>query len=896
MATAADTPPVTPRLRWPRTAAGRVEDWLLAERAQVPLWSPAAFGLGIVLYFMLPWAAERTAAVVVAFAVAGLGLVVRGMAGRMLVWAGVLVVLGFGIAAYRSNDVESPVLRDRYQGDVAGIVEAIEVRTGRNQVRFLLAPDDPGLPRHVRLSLKPSAVPPGLAPGAQVRLRAMLLPPQGPSFPGGYDFARTLWFAQIGATGYPLGTAVVTRAAPPPAGVAAWLDDARTRLTRRIERAVPGDAGAISAAFVTGDQGQISQEVNLAMRWSGMAHLLSISGVHIAIVVGGTMWLTRALLCLSPWIALRWPVKAISAGAAAMTGIAYTILAGAQVPTVRSCIGTVVVLFGVILGREALSLRLLAAGGFVILAVRPEALLGPSFQLTFAAVTGLVALFNSKFGRWLMSPRQHASRVSRTLQHLAGLFVTGIIAEALLSATALFHFNSTGAYGVLANLIAIPWTEFVIMPLLVVALALDPLGVAHGTGIAAPAGDAVEGSRRSPGVRPGVCRRGRRRQRPPAPRLVPPALAQARSDRTWDNRSGGHLALPPPGRDCCRVDRGSPVAAAAAGLATARSATSADSRSNHPDQRACLLGSLGPKGRLAVAAQQPGQLALDPHPRRQVALRRVHRVRRFELDHALGMLEILERGVAAVDEGDDDVAVAGAVAATDQGIVAVEDAGIDHRVARHLECIMVAGAEQRRGHREQAIILERGDRLAGRDAAVEGQFDDVVRRRRRAAAEIGVNDFTLRRGRGSLRHLPLNDFGHPQDLERPRAVGQAANEGTFLERIDQAMDARLGLEGKRILHLLERWRDAAFVKAHVDEGEQIVLLARQHRTLQGTYGERLGNTRYGVKSDTGHQCSREQLGRVWLADDEDIAAGQDVEHRAVLPGERLGGAAGQARA
>lgn len=479
MATAADTPPVTPRLRWPRTAAGRVEDWLLAERAQVPLWSPAAFGLGIVLYFMLPWAAERTAAVVVAFAVAGLGLVVRGMAGRMLVWAGVLVVLGFGIAAYRSNDVASPVLRDRYQGDVAGIVEAIEVRTGRNQVRFLLAPDDPGLPRHVRLSLKPSAVPPGLAPGAQVRLRAMLLPPQGPSFPGGYDFARTLWFAQIGATGYPLSTAVVTRAAPPPAGVAAWLDDARTRLTRRIERAVPGDAGAISAAFVTGDQGQISQEVNLAMRWSGMAHLLSISGVHIAIVVGGTMWLTRALLCLSPWIALRWPVKAISAGAAAMTRIAYTILAGAQVPTVRSCIGTVVVLFGVILGREALSLRLLAAGGFVILAVRPEALLGPSFQLTFAAVTGLVALFNSKFGRWLISPRQHVSRVSRTLQHLAGLLVTGIIAEALLSATALFHFNSTGAYGVLANLIAIPWTEFVIMPLLVVALALDPLGVAH---------------------------------------------------------------------------------------------------------------------------------------------------------------------------------------------------------------------------------------------------------------------------------------------------------------------------------------------------------------------------------------------------------------------------------
>lgn len=478
MASAADAGVGRPRWRvagWPAA----VEDFLLAERAQVPLWSPAAFGLGIVLYFMLPWAGERLAAVTAAGGVAALGLVARGATGRLLVWGGVLVALGVGIAAYRSNDVASPVLRDRFEGDVAGTVKAIEVRSGRGQFRFQLAPDDPGLPPHVRLSLKTSAVPPGLVPGARVKLRAMLLPPQGPSYPGGYDFARTLWFARIGATGYPLGQAVVTRPAPPPAGITAWLDAARTRLTRRIEGQVPGDAGAISAAFVTGDQGQISTETNLAMRWSGMAHLLSISGVHIAIVVGGTMWLTRALLCLSPWIALRWPVKAIGAGAAAVAGIGYTILAGAQVPTVRSCIGTVVVLLGVILGREALSLRLLAAGGFVIMGVRPEALLGPSFQLTFAAVTGLVALFNSPLGRWLAAPRQNASWWSRTAQHLAGLLVTGVIAEALLSATALFHFNSTGAYGVVANLLAIPWTSFVIMPLLVVALALDPLGVAH---------------------------------------------------------------------------------------------------------------------------------------------------------------------------------------------------------------------------------------------------------------------------------------------------------------------------------------------------------------------------------------------------------------------------------
>lgn len=462
-----------------RLAAGgdALETWLLAERTQIPLWSPVAFGLGIVWYFMLPWEAQRLAIVAGALALAALGTLASGATARLLVWGGVLVALGVGTAAWRSADVVSPVLRDRYEGDVAGRVETVEIRSGRGQVRFQLAPDDPALPPHVRLSLKAN-VPAGLVPGSRVKLRAMLLPPAGPSFPGGYDFARRAWFAQLGATGYPLGPTIVTMPAPPPAGAEAWLDDLRARLTRRIEAAIGGDAGAISAAFVTGDQGGISTGVNLAMRYSGMAHLLSISGVHIAIVVGGTMWLTRALLALVPWIALRWPVKAIGAGVAAIAGIGYTLLAGAEVPTVRSCVGTVVVLIGIILGREALSLRLLASGGFVIMAVRPETLLGPSFQLTFAAVTGLVALFNSRLGQWLSSPRQNAGWGSRTLQHVAGLLVTGVIAEALLSATALYHFNQTGTYGVLANLIAIPWTGFVVMPLLIVALLLDPLGIA----------------------------------------------------------------------------------------------------------------------------------------------------------------------------------------------------------------------------------------------------------------------------------------------------------------------------------------------------------------------------------------------------------------------------------
>ncbi len=138
--------------------------------------------------------------------------------------------------------------------------------------------------------------------------------------------------------------------APPPPGIATGIDAARAALTAGIIAAVPGEAGAISAALVTGDQGAIPLETAQAMRDSGLAHLLSIFGLHIAAVA-----------------------------VAAVVGTAYTLLAGGEVPTVRTILATLIVLLGMVIGREAFSLRLLAAAAFLILAVRPEALLGPEF-------------------------------------------------------------------------------------------------------------------------------------------------------------------------------------------------------------------------------------------------------------------------------------------------------------------------------------------------------------------------------------------------------------------------------------------------------------------------------------------------------------------------------------
>ena len=458
-----------------RAAPARLETWLGTERDQLPLLAPVGLGIGIALWFMLPWADQRIAATALAGATVAGGIVGRGLGARVAITAGLLVIAGLGAAEWRGHAVAAPVLADRWTGVLAGAVDSVEVTRGGERFRFLVVPDDATLPRLVRISVKGAAVP-GVLPGARIAVRAALGPPAGPSVPGGYDFARKAWFAGIGATGYPLGDVVVTQRAPVPSGVAAWLAALRARIDARFAAALPGGAGAVATAFVTGNQGAIPPDVAQAMRDAGLAHLLSVSGMNIAIVVGGTLWTVRRTLTLSPWIALHWPVKLIGVGVAALAGVAYTLLAGSGVPVVRACLAALIVLLGTIVGREALTLRLVAVAAVIILAVRPEALLGPSFQLSFAAITAIVALYQSRLGRWLADPVREHGWAARLFRAAALLVVTGLVAEAALSATALYHFNRAGVFGVVANLVAIPLTGFVLTPLLVATLAADAVG------------------------------------------------------------------------------------------------------------------------------------------------------------------------------------------------------------------------------------------------------------------------------------------------------------------------------------------------------------------------------------------------------------------------------------
>ncbi len=448
------------------------ESFLEREREQAPLWLVVAFGCGIAAWLVLAEPSRWAAFLLLATGGAVLGLaLVPGRVGRAIGLVGIAAALGLGLIWVRSEVVRSPQLSSIEITRFDARVERVERLAARESLRLTLRPLTPGLPPKLRVSLAEKDAPAALGTGAHIRLRARLTPPQPMALPGTHDFGRDAWFAGLGGTGRALGEVEVLRPAKP-----GLLDGARTRLDAHIRSRLEGGTGGIATALATGDQGHMPEEEAEAMRRSGLAHLLSVSGLHIAAAVGATFLLTLRLLALSERLALRVNLVLVAAGAGALAGIGYTLLTGAQVPTVRSCIAAILVLVGIALGREALSLRLIAVGAAIVLLVRPEALAGASFQLSFAAVTTLVALYsNKRFIRWF--ERREEGFPAKFVRALGAMVATGLAVELALMPFALYHFHKAGIYGVLANLVAIPLTTFVIMPLEAGALLLDGIGL-----------------------------------------------------------------------------------------------------------------------------------------------------------------------------------------------------------------------------------------------------------------------------------------------------------------------------------------------------------------------------------------------------------------------------------
>lgn len=478
---------------------GKLAAILAAERERWPLWLPVAFGLGVAGFFALtfdppPYVAWGLAAL------AGLGgWLARDRPLTLAFAAGVCALaLGFAAAERRTMELDAPMLT-RPLGPVAliGRVAAVEGTGAALRVTVAELRTDPPaaaadkLPRKVRLRLAADQERPPV--GAAVAFRARLLPSSPPAAPGAYDFQRHAFFQGLGATGFVVGAMTVT-AEPPPrfaGGLALEMERWREIIAQRVAAHVEDPAaGGIVGALMHGEQSFVPAGAMQAMRDSGLAHLLSISGLHIGLVAGIVMYAVRALLALVPYVALRWPCKKIAAVCGLLAAAAYTGLVGPSAPALRSTLMTGLALAAVMADRNPFSMRLVAFAAVAVMAFMPESLSGPSFQMSFAAVAALIAAYEVIAGplaRW----REGVGPALAPALFLGGLAFTSAVASLATAPFSLYHFQSVAVYGVLSNLAAVPITSFWVMPLLLLAYVLTPFGW-EGWPLAA-AGWGVEG-------------------------------------------------------------------------------------------------------------------------------------------------------------------------------------------------------------------------------------------------------------------------------------------------------------------------------------------------------------------------------------------------------------------
>ena len=467
----------------PRAPGGWVLGWALALMAGAavymiapdePGW--AALGLSAGLPLFLRFAAGRLVAGALPawFASTLVLLSAYGMGGL----AAKLRVAGIDDQTVSAADAADPRL-------VEGWVVAIEPGANGPRLRLRVHAVEGWPPDHqphtIRLTHTNAL---SVGPGRFVRCWAVMRPPPGPSLPGDYDFRRQAWFERLHAVGYVRGRCRGGTLGPPAAmgdRADVALAAVRRQLATHVAEAAGPRAGGLAAALASGDRSGLSQADQDALRGSGLAHLLAISGLHMGIVCGLVFLLVRRGLALIPPLALRWPVPRLAAAAALIAGGIYLALSGGSVSTQRAYIMAAVFFGAIVVDRSPVSLRSFAIALAAIVILYPEAVISPGFQMSFAATGALIATYVP----WAVARQTGdvpAGWGQRIRVALIGLAVTSVVASAATAPFAWYHFGRSAPLGLVANLLAMPIVSFVSAPAAALSLLLAPVGL-DGVGL-----------------------------------------------------------------------------------------------------------------------------------------------------------------------------------------------------------------------------------------------------------------------------------------------------------------------------------------------------------------------------------------------------------------------------
>lgn len=442
--------------------------FLESQKDRFFLWTPVFFALGIAFYFSLPLEPPWNISMIFAggfVLIWLLSFLTERLLIRFLCWAFVLVGAGFCMAQFRTYLVDAPSLsRPMPPTCVAGIVEEVK-DTEYGKKIFVKIHSIEGLPKErlpkkiqLVMRLKTDEL---LMAGDFVRLKAKLLPITGPVIPGGLDFRRKAFFRQIGATGYVLVIEEVLHEQENT--FQTYIARIRHRLIRNIKKVLGGQEAAIATSLIVGESPGLSQETRRVFADTGTSHILVIAGLHLGLIGGFFFLLSRLILGMFPPFLLRFSLKKCSGFLALLGSFVYLHISGAAIPTQRAFITFAIVMGAVILDRNPLSMRLVSIAAMIILVITPEALTTASFQLSFAAVVGLIASYERSFFQFKRF--QFSPILKKIATYGMGIFKSSLVSSLATLPFTVFHFHKFTLQSVTGNGLAIPLVGAWIMPM-----------------------------------------------------------------------------------------------------------------------------------------------------------------------------------------------------------------------------------------------------------------------------------------------------------------------------------------------------------------------------------------------------------------------------------------------
>ncbi|ACS51034.1 ComEC/Rec2 family competence protein [Bartonella grahamii] len=441
------------------------------------------FALGIIFYFHLEWEPSwgQLGALVSIFL--GIFYVARFYR-KIWIPVGFLFCITLGALAAKIETwrIATPMLSSDIVTTLTGRIVSIESGTkgGFRLVLDVFSTEKPILCHSLhRIRLSARYLPSGLEIGdglyGKVKIRAF----SGPVRPGGYDFSFHNYFKRIGAQGVYLGKPRKISVSQPDgifAIILQKIENLRTKMTQRIRIALEGEKGSVAAALITGQRAGISNETNEALRTAGLAHILSISGLHMALLSGIVLLSIRSFLAFFPVFSSYYSSKKFAAIVAFMITAFYLLLSGLAISAQRSFVMIAVMLVAILCNRSAITMRNFSIAGLITLAMTPHEILGPSFQMSFSATAALIAFFDWWSGRSFFRKRKTTpSYVGGGVINFAFLSMLSTCASSLVAGSAsgiyaAYHFSNTASLSIISNAFALPVISIFVIPFGLIAV------------------------------------------------------------------------------------------------------------------------------------------------------------------------------------------------------------------------------------------------------------------------------------------------------------------------------------------------------------------------------------------------------------------------------------------